>query len=77
MSRAMTWVEAHPTEDLLAIGTEDGEVMLWGRGGVRQRLSHESFVVNVRWSPETWSSERALVARAWSSERALVARGVE
>jgi len=59
MSRAMTWVEAHPTEDLLAIGTEDGEVMLWGRGGVRQRLSHESFVVNVRWSPD---GQRLVVA---------------
>jgi WD40 repeat protein len=54
MARALTWVEAHPKQDLLALGDEEGRVILWNsrQGGVVRTLAHDGFIVNLRWSPD-------------------------
>jgi WD40 repeat protein len=54
MARAITWVEPHPERELLAIGAEDGDVLLTAPApdAPLLRLAHEGFVVNVRWSPD-------------------------
>jgi WD40 repeat protein len=61
MVRAMTWVEPHPQEDLLALADEAGGVVVWDsrHGTVVRQLQHQGFVANVRWSPD---GERLVVA---------------
>lgn len=53
MAKEITWVEAHPTRDVLAIGRSD-DVILWetSKQIVLQRVPIDSWVTNVRWSPD-------------------------